>query len=194
MSLITIVETKDIISIISDGQKTGIDGNVVGTGFQKFYATDNFFIAVGGSETVARVLFEHFKGVNAEKDYVKNLINEQASQFEHSYCMVFGDCTNARPLYTVYNHFNNEFEVQDCIPEPESYLPIFINSHHLNEAAIGLVKYKISQMVLKNKSNEEIIQVQKDFHQYAANNDPTVNSEIIPHIIYKQRITEQKSN
>ncbi|PEM36740.1 hypothetical protein COF81_08145 [Bacillus pseudomycoides] len=194
MSLITIVETKDIVSIISDGQKTGLDGNIVGTGFQKFYATDNFFIAVGGSEAVARLLFEHFKEVNADKDYVKNLIDEQASQINHSYCMVFGDYTNKRSLYTVYNHFNNEFEVQNYIPESESYLPIIINSSHLKEAPIGLVKYKISQMVLKNKSNEEIIQVQKDFHQYAANNDPTVNSEIIPHIIYKQKITEQKSN
>ncbi|AJQ57374.1 hypothetical protein BTT_06970 [Bacillus thuringiensis serovar morrisoni str. 4AA1] len=194
MSLITIVETKDIISIISDGQKTGPEGNIVGTGFQKFYATDNFFIAVGHSEAVARVLFDHFKGVNANKDYVKNLIDEQASQYNHDYCMVFGDCTNARPLYTVYNHFNNELEIEDYIPEPKSYLPIIMSSIHLNEVPIGLVKYKISQMVLENKSNEEIIQVQKDFHQYAANNDPTVNSEIFQHIIYKQKITKQESN
>lgn len=190
MSLITIVETKDVISIISDGQKNGPEGNIVGTGFQKFYATDNFFIAVGHSEAVARILFDHFKEIRADKDYVKNLIDEQASQYNPDYCMVFGDCTNTRPLYTVYNHFNDELEIQDYVPEPESYLPIIMSSHHLNEVPIGLVKYKISQMVLQNKSNEEIIQVQKDFHQYAANNDPTVNSELFQHIIYKQKITE----
>ncbi|MBJ7985831.1 hypothetical protein [Bacillus cereus] len=188
MSLITIVETKDIVSIISDGQKTGPEGNIVGTGFQKFYATNNFFIAVSHSEAVARVLFEHFEEVKADKDYVKNLIDEEAHQYNHEYCIVFCNCKNDKSIYTVYKHFNKEFEVQDYVLE--DYFPILMHSDYLNEVSIDHVKYKINQMILENKSNEEIMQVQKDFHQYASNNDPTVNDEIFHHIIYKQEIIE----
>lgn len=187
MSLITIVETKDIISIISDGQGTDSEGNTVITGFQKFYAADDYFVAVGNSEVVARLLFSDFRERNADKTYVEKLLKEQASLINKEYGMIFCNLTTTDPQYTLFNHFNQTFETRDFTSKEMNNLPIFIHSSHLDEVHIGLTKYRISQMVLTNQNNDEIIQVQKDFHQFAANTDPTVNDEIFHHIFYKQK-------
>ncbi|PDX91825.1 hypothetical protein COE61_22765 [Bacillus thuringiensis] len=187
MSLITIVETKDIISIISDGQGTDSEGNSVMTGFQKFYTADDYFVAVGNSEVVARLLFSDFREKNADKTYVEKLLKEQASLINKEYGLIFCDLTTDEPQYTLFNHFNQIFETRNFTSKEINNLPIFIHSGHLDEVSIGLTKYKISQMVLADQSNDEIIEVQKNFHQFAANTDQTVNDELFHHIFHKKK-------
>lgn len=187
MSLITIVETKEIISIISDGQGTDSEGNAVLTGFQKFYVADDFFVAVGNSEVVARLLFSDFNKRNADKAYVEKLLKEQASLINKEYGMIFCDLTTNEPQYTLFNKFNQTFETHSFTSKEINNLPIFIHSSYLDQVSVNLTKHKISQMVLTNQSDDEIIQVQKSFHQFAANTDPTVNDKLFNHTFHKKK-------
>ncbi|PGE86634.1 hypothetical protein COM55_07695 [Bacillus pseudomycoides] len=196
MSLLTIVETKDIISVISDGQGTNTEGNVALTGFKKFYVSDSFFVGITGSHSVAKGLIESFTE-NQESDIkfvkhlltnFKNLTSIQETPKKLECNIILCDHQFKEPICTLYTHFNQEHTIKEF--KLNNSLPIIMHSDYLDHDIAHFTRKKLDRMVTINLSNEEIIQEQKAFHKLVASMDRTVNDEIFHHIVHKQEIIE----
>ncbi|MFF1992846.1 hypothetical protein ACFVWC_16520 [Bacillus mycoides] len=189
MSLLTIVETTNIISIISDGQGTNSEGHAAITGFQKFLASNDFFIGIIGSFRVAKTILDTIKEDPTDIEFVKYLLTQLENfkilqEGSDEFTIVLCEHNFAEPVCTFYDCFAQEHTIQKL--KLKECLPIIKHSPYLDELVAHSARLKINQMILSNCSNEAIIQEQIDFHKLVATLDPTVNDEIFHHIVYKQ--------
>ncbi len=189
MSLLTIIETKSIISIISDGQGTNSEGHAEITGFPKFFASNDFFIGIIGSFRVAKSILDTIKEDPRDIRFVKYLLSQLKNskilqEGSDEFTIVLCEHNFAEPVCTFYDCFAQEHTIQKL--KLNECLPIIKHSPYLDESVAHSARLKINQMILSNCSNEEIIQEQIDFHKLVANLDHTVNNEIFHHIVYKQ--------
>ncbi|WP_088291089.1 hypothetical protein [Bacillus mycoides] len=188
MSLLTIVETKEIISVISDGQGTNSEGNVALTGFQKFFASTDFFIGIIGSYRVANSILDTIKEDPTDIEFVKHLLIQlqhfkALQEGSDEFTIVLCEHNFNEPVCTFYDYFNHEYTIQKL--KLNECLPIIKHSPYLDNQIAHSARLKINQMVLSNCNREEIIQEQIDFHKLVSNLDPTVNDEIFHHIVNK---------
>ncbi|MEM5669929.1 hypothetical protein AAHB59_18135 [Bacillus cereus] len=189
MSLLTIIETKNIISMISDGQGTNSEGHATITGFQKILASNDFFIGIIGSLRVAKTILDTIKDDPTDIEFVKYLLTQLENfkilqESTDEFTIVLCEHNFAEPVCTFYDCFAQEHTIQKL--KLKECLPIIKHSSYLDESIVHSTRLKINQMILSNCSNEEIIQEQIDFHKLVANLDHTVNDEIFHHIVYKQ--------
>ncbi|RWS44110.1 hypothetical protein EKA14_10290 [Bacillus mycoides] len=188
MSLLTIVETKEIISVISDGQGTNSEGNVALTGFQKYFASTDFFVGIIGSYRVAKGILDTIKEDPTDVEFVKHLLTQLQyfkvlQEGSDEFTIVLCEHNFKEPVCTFYDHFDQEYTIQKL--KLNECLPIIKHSPYLNESIAHSARLKINQMVLSDCSKEEIIQEQINFHKLVSSLDPTVNDEIFHHIVNK---------
>ncbi|WP_303984235.1 hypothetical protein [Niallia circulans] len=182
MSLVTIVEMKDYVSVISDGQLTKNNGEK-GSGFQKFHTFKNGFIAITISYTVASNLFDHFKNSNATFTEASTFISNNYRQIKHEFLIVAGQIQKPNCIYHMFTHVGGKYENQSFFLN-EKY-PIIMSPEGLSDEDSNKFKRKIITMNSKNFNKEAIIAEQKRFHHYVSTIDNTVNDEVFMKLFKK---------
>lgn len=185
MSLVTCIDLGDRISLMSDGLMTKEDGSFHGNGFKKFLVKKDFFIAITSSQIVAEVLFNEIKNKDLSSNTTKELLDNIHKSMNKSFNIVFGMNSDKQFTYTIYTHFEGEYEVNRNIANFSGY-PLVMNSSNVNEHLVLKFKETIKTLNNHSSSTDIIINKQKEFHREIAKIDPTVNDELFHEYCIKE--------
>ncbi|MFQ3544225.1 hypothetical protein Q7A53_09060 [Halobacillus rhizosphaerae] len=177
MSLVTCIDFKDKVSLMSDGLMTNEDGSFHGDGFKKFIIKQDFFLAITISQIVAEVLFNEIEKKSFSSSEVKNLLDDLYKEFNKEYNIVLGTNSEKRFSYTIYTHFAGEYKMHQNIAHFSGY-PLVMNSPNLEESYVIEFKNSIKKMSDNGTPLNTIISKQREFHNEVAKIDPTVNKEL----------------
>lgn len=184
LSLVTCVDLGDKISIISDGQMTGInEDNIIGDSFKKFVVKDDYFIAITNSYIVANEIFKRIQNENCTAKKTRKLIDEIFEDLNKEFILLIGMMINNELSYAYYTHINGVYNqgIVSILDNP----CVVLHSGNFDVEVVNNFKKKITSLKKEEASSDIIINVQKQFHFDVEKIDYTVNDNLFHEVFIK---------
>ncbi|WP_337034833.1 hypothetical protein [Paenibacillus illinoisensis] len=189
MSFVSIIATKDFLTIMSDGRVMGINGTPIEENYQKFLKVgDSSFIAYAGDRAFCEMLSRDIQGMVESKSYdtaiqVLEQIFKKADFGERSVLMGIGGLNSSGNIeFFTISSKNYVIQKQKYYPENDTVSYAF-----LNNTKMGHEEFQEKLIELLRETGygapSQTIQAQRLLNNFIAELDNSVNKSTFRFVI-----------